>query len=78
MGVLTLLNSQLDEMAQLPTTNKLVRFVYTMFDEIFARTVEEEQEMIFVVRSVTIQLQSNIRPVRTAIMTILRFAFTSY
>lgn len=78
MGVLTLLNSQLDAMAQLPTTSKLVRFVYTMFDEIFARTVEEEQEMIFVVRSVTLQLQSNIRPVREAIMNDLESIFTSY
>lgn len=64
MGVFTLLNSQLDELGQLPSLNKLVRFVYTIFDELFARTVEEEQEMIFVVRSVTLQLQNNVRPVR--------------
>lgn len=44
--------------------NKIIRFIYTLFDELFARTVEEEDEIIFIIRSVTLQIQNAISPVR--------------
>lgn len=57
--------AQFDAVATFPNPNKVIRLIYTLFDELFARSVEQEEEIIFVVRSVTIQLQNHIRAVRT-------------
>jgi serine/threonine protein kinase len=62
LALLSELASKLEELASIPSPNKMIRFVYTLFDELFARTVDQEDEIVFVIRSITLQLQSLISP----------------
>lgn len=64
LAFLTKLIGKLEMLTSVQAPNKVIRFIYTLFDELFARTVEEEDEIIFIVRSVTLQLQMAISPVR--------------